>query len=55
MGPKKGEIENQGTPKTRSEKMDNINANNTTGNKKPDMVLLYVKGLSKSMKNVCNK
>ena len=34
---------------------DNTNANNTTGNKKPYMVLPYVKGLGKSMKNICNK
>ena len=34
---------------------DNTNANNTTGNKKPYMVLPYVKGLSESMKNICNK
>ena len=34
---------------------DNINANNNTSNMKPYMVLPYVKGLSESMKNVCNK
>ena len=34
---------------------DYTNANNTTGNKKPYMVLPYVKGLSESMKNICNK
>ena len=36
-------------------KMDNTKANNTTGNKKHYMVLQYVKGLSESMKNTCNK
>ena len=30
-------------------------ATNTTGNKKPYMVLPYVKGLSESVKNICNK
>ena len=35
-------------------KRDDTNANNTTGNKKPYIVLPYVKGLSESMKNVCN-
>ena len=35
--------------------MDNTNANNTTGNKKPYMVLPYVKGLSESLKITCNK
>ena len=34
---------------------DNTNANNTIGNKKPYMVLPYVKGLSESIKNICNK
>ena len=36
-------------------KRDNTNAYNTSGNKKPYIVLPYVKGLSESMKNVCNK
>ena len=38
-------------------KRDNIKANKyyTTGNKKPYMVLPYVKRLSESMKNLCNK
>ena len=34
---------------------DNTNSNNNTGNKKPYMVLPYVKGLSESLKNICNK
>ena len=36
-------------------KRDDTISNNTSGNKKPYMVLPYVKGLSESMKNVCNK
>ena len=36
-------------------KRDNTITNNTSGNRKPYMVLPYVKGLSESMKNVCNK
>ena len=50
MGPKHGEIERQGTLKTGSEKRDNNNANKTTANRKPYMVLPYVKELSESMK-----
>ena len=34
---------------------DITNANNTTDNKKPYTVLPYAKGLSESMKNICNK
>ena len=36
-------------------KRDNYIANNTSGNRKPNMVLPYVRGLSESMMNVCNK
>ena len=36
-------------------KRDNINANDTSGNKKPYMVLPYVKGLSEGKKNVYSK
>ena len=36
-------------------KRDNNIANNTSGNKKPYMVLSCVRGLGESMKNVCNK
>ena len=55
LGPKQGENENQCTLKTGTEKRDNTNANNTTGNKKPYMVLPHEKGLIESMKNICNK
>ena len=55
MGTKQAENEDQGTPKTRSEQKDNINANSTSGNKKPHVVLPHVKGLSESLKNVCSK
>ena len=55
MGPKQGENEDQGTPKSKSKQKVNTNTNNTSGNKKPYMVLPYVKGLSESMKNVCSK
>ena len=43
------------TPRQDQNKRDNTNANNTSGNKKPYMVFPYVKGLSESMKNACNK
>ena len=42
-------------PRQDQNKRNNINANGTSGNKKPYMVLPYVKGLSEGMKNVCNK
>ena len=42
-------------PRPNQRKRNNINANNTTGNKKPYMVLSFVKGLSENMKNICNK
>ena len=42
-------------PKQDQNKRDNINADGTSGNMKPCMVLPYVKGLSEGMKNVCSK
>ena len=42
-------------PSQDQNKRDNINANGTSDNTKPYMVLPYVKGLSEGMKNVCSK
>ena len=41
------------SPKQDQNKRGNISANGTSGNKKPYVVLPYVKGLSESLKNVC--
>ena len=42
-------------PRQDQNKGDNINANGISGNKKPYLVLSYVKVLSEGMKNVCSK
>ena len=42
-------------PRHDQNKRDKINANGTSGNKKPYMVLPYVKGPSKGLKNLCIK
>ena len=48
-------VKNKIKAPTRQELQRREHANNTKGQNKPYMILPYVRGLSESMKNICNK
>ena len=47
--------EDQGTPRQEQKRKSNIHTKSTSGNQRSYMVLPHVRGLSESIKNVCNK